>query len=43
MCYHGMKLPMVDLLLDWRETGKITEEVFQKVARENAIKLFNLE
>jgi predicted TIM-barrel fold metal-dependent hydrolase len=43
LCGVGMPLPMIDLLKDWRETGKITEEVFQKVARENAIKLFGLE
>lgn len=30
------------LLLRWRETGKISETVFQKIARENAIKLLGL-
>jgi predicted TIM-barrel fold metal-dependent hydrolase len=42
LCYPDMDLPMIDLLLDWRDTGKITEEVFNKVARENAIRLFEL-
>lgn len=36
-------LPMADLLLEWRKTKKISETVFQKIARENAIKLFGLE
>ena len=42
LCYPTMALPMIDLLLDWRDTGKITQEVFGKVARENAIRLFDL-
>ncbi len=42
LCSPTQPLAMIDLLLDWRETGKITEEVFQKVARENAIRIFNL-
>ncbi|MFO7948313.1 MAG: amidohydrolase family protein [Armatimonadota bacterium] len=36
-------LPMADLLIEWRDDGKITEEVFTKVARENAITLLDLE
>ena len=43
MCHVGMPVPIVDLLNDWRETKKITEEVFQRVARENAVRLFGLE
>jgi predicted TIM-barrel fold metal-dependent hydrolase len=42
LCFPDMPINMIDLLLGWREKGKITEEVFQKVARENAIKLFGL-
>lgn len=34
--------PMIDLLKEWRDTGKITEQVFMKVARENAIRLLDL-
>lgn len=37
------KVDLVDLLISWRETGKISETVFNKVARENAIKLLELE
>jgi predicted TIM-barrel fold metal-dependent hydrolase len=42
ICFPDMPIPIVDLLLDWRDTGKITQEVFAKVARENAVKLFEL-
>ena len=42
ICCFDMPLPMVDLLLEWRDTKKISEVVFNKVARENAIKLFGL-
>ena len=34
---------MIDLLIDWRDSGKITEEAFNKVARENAIRLLGLD
>jgi uncharacterized protein len=43
LCSPDMSLPMVDLLLDWRDSGKIAEEVFNKVARENAIRVFELD
>lgn len=37
-----MPLSMVDIFLEWRNTKKISEEAFNKVARENAVKLLNL-
>ncbi len=43
ICFFDMPFPMVDLLLEWRDTNKISEEVFKKVARENAVKLLDLE
>ncbi|MCE5241510.1 amidohydrolase family protein [bacterium] len=43
LCFPTMPVKIVDLLIEWRDSGKITEAVFQKVARENAIKLFGLE
>ncbi len=43
MCFDGMPVPLVDLLLKWRATGKISESVFQKVARGNAVRLYGLE
>lgn len=43
ICFFEMPLPMIDLLLDWRDKNKISESVFNKVARENAVKLLGLE
>ncbi len=42
ICFFDMPLPMVDLLREWRDTKKISEGVFNKVARENAVKLLGL-
>ncbi|MCF7853889.1 MAG: amidohydrolase family protein [Candidatus Pacebacteria bacterium] len=38
----GTATPLVDLLLNMRTNDKISESVFQKVARENAARLLNL-
>jgi len=43
ICFFEMPLPMVDLLLEWRDAKKIGEDVFDKIARENAVKLLGLE
>ena len=42
LCAFDMPIPLVDLLNDWRDTEKISEEVFGKVARENAVELLGL-
>ena len=42
ICHFAQKFPLRDMLLAWRDTGKISEEVFRKVARENALQLFDL-
>lgn len=42
ICGFNTPFAIVDLLLDWRAKKKITEQVFQKLAKENAIKLFGL-
>jgi len=42
ICFAGMPVPLVDTLLQWRAANKISETVFQKIARENAMKLFGL-
>jgi predicted TIM-barrel fold metal-dependent hydrolase len=42
ICFASMPLSMVDLLCQWRDEKKITQEVFQKIARQNAIKLLGL-
>jgi len=42
MCFADMPVPLVDLLINWRDTKKISETAFNKIARENAEKLFDL-
>ncbi|NUQ01205.1 MAG: amidohydrolase family protein [Armatimonadetes bacterium] len=43
LCSPTMPVELPALLLDWRASGRISETVFQKVARENAIKLLGLD
>ena len=43
LCAFDMPLPMGDLLIDWRDTNKISEQAFNKIAKLNAVKLFGLE
>ncbi|MCK9266237.1 amidohydrolase family protein [bacterium] len=43
ICEPDTETPLIDFLLKLRDDGKITETVFNKVARENAIKLLGLE
>ncbi len=43
ICAPDTPTPLVDFLLELRQDGRITEAVFQKVARENAIRLLGLE
>ncbi|NLF21896.1 MAG: amidohydrolase family protein [Lentisphaerae bacterium] len=42
ICAPDTPTPLVDFLLDLRQSGRISEAVFQKVARENAIRLLKL-
>lgn len=42
MCNPDMPVPLAGLLQEWRINGKISEIVFQKVARENAIRILEL-
>ena len=42
ICTPDEKTPLVDFLLKLRNERKITETVFQKVSRENAVKLLGL-
>ena len=43
ICFADMPFPMADLLCEWRDAKKISETVFNKVARENAVRLLSLE
>ncbi|MFA5645689.1 MAG: amidohydrolase family protein [Candidatus Ratteibacteria bacterium] len=42
ICAPNTPTPLVDFLLKMREEKKISEEIFQKVARENAIRVLEL-
>lgn len=42
ICFPSMPVPLIDLLINWRDTNKISETVFNKITRENAIKLLEL-
>ena len=41
-CSVNMPFPTMELILEWRNTRKITESVFNKIARGNAVRLFGL-
>ncbi|NLO74449.1 MAG: amidohydrolase family protein, partial [candidate division WS1 bacterium] len=43
ICAPDTPTPLVDFLLELRNSGKISEAVFQKVARENAIRLLQVD
>ena len=43
LCGFGQQLPLGDLLVQWRDAHKISEAAFQKVARENAIRILGLD
>jgi len=42
MCSENMTVELDSLLISWKETGKISETVFRKIAYENAEKLLGL-
>jgi len=42
MCFKDMNVPMPGLLMKWRDEGKITQEIFYKIAKGNAEKLLGL-
>lgn len=41
-CSVGMEIPLTGKLIEWRDTGKISEDAFNKISRENAISLLGL-
>ena len=43
MCFPDMPCELPDLLIRWKNEGRISEEVFYKVAKGNAIRLLGLE
>ena len=42
-CYYQSEIDLPALMIRWKDEGKISETVFNKIARENAIKLLGLE
>ena len=42
ICAPGTPTPLVDFLIKFRTSKRISEEVFQKVARENAVRILEL-
>lgn len=42
LCFPTMPIALPDLLIQWRDSGRISPTVFGKVARENAIRFFGL-
>lgn len=43
ICFFDIPISLPELLIGWRDAGKISEEVFNKVAKENAVRIFGLE
>lgn len=43
ICRADQDLPMGKLLIDLKEKGKISEEAFRKIAKDNAVKLLGLD
>lgn len=43
ICYAAQKLPLAAFLMGLRDEGLLPERAFRKIARENAIRLLNLE
>ncbi len=42
ICAPDTPTPLVDLMLDMRNSGDITEQVFHKIARDNAVRILDL-
>ena len=42
LCSLGMSVPLPELMIRWRDEGKITSEVFEKIARGNAKRLLGI-
>lgn len=42
LCSRFTEFPLIQLLKDWHESGKISTDAYNKITHENAIKLLNL-
>lgn len=43
MCFPGMPTPMIGLLNDWRDAGKISKMVYDKISHQNAAEFLGIE
>lgn len=43
MLYPDMEVPMIDMMIRWKNEGKLSEEAFNKIAKENAIRILGLD
>ena len=43
MCFPGMEVALPGLMIRWCDEGRISETVFRKIARENAVRFLGLE
>lgn len=41
-CSCGMEIPLTDTLINWRDSGMLSDATFGKISRGNAIRLLNL-
>ena len=42
LCFPGMPVPLIDLLNNWYESGKISKTVYNKITHENAAKFLGI-
>ena len=42
ICRHGLDIPHAKFLIDARDSGRISETIFRKIARENAERVFDI-
>lgn len=42
ICFPGMEIELDQLLISWKQSGKISETVFRKIAYDNAAKLLGI-
>ncbi|MCK5739273.1 amidohydrolase family protein, partial [bacterium] len=43
ICAPDTPTPLVDLLTKFRQSGRLSEKIFQKVARENALRILEID
>ena len=41
-CFPGMPTPLIQLMNDWQESGKISKTVYDKISHQNAAELLDI-